>query len=521
LVGLPAAGRTAAAASAAPAQGSSRSPICRTLRAEQDGRIFSTAASEFQQASDLLGDLAAVAPQPLQGNLVSLQSTFGAVTADANAGTSVLPAFQALINSPLLINTEQSIADELTQLCGPDLAPPTTSNPTPLVIPDVCPGWTGQGNIYSNNEFPYLLDTSGANYWGFNTPVIPGGRVEVHGQYPYARYFSILPNDVNTDNLQQQTDAAIQPDPGSGNPFQGPLTPGEGRYYTINFDFSAPPANPAPNTSYVGLTETGKPNPYVLFVYRIYESDFGSLPNSAGVPLPAITYYNADGTVARSYPECDPYPNGTPPAPARIQSFPALPVPGPRATANPQISLSSDYHLPVNLLANPDVQYLSAFYSKDFGNVFVIRAKALTTPATPSVPVYTPGFDVRGWSVCSYNFYAGYANACYADHQVAVDKDGYYTIVVSTAANRPKDADLAHGVTWINWGPYLDGQITWRLFLAGSPLIQQIAAGIASGHPSAAAARYIPKFSYCTTRAFDAGHCVKQHGRNRDRVRGA
>ena len=488
--------------------------MCRTLREEQTGKLYSTATSEYQQASDLLEWLAAEAPEPLQSNLASLQSAFGAVIADANAGTSVLPAFEALTNSPLLINTEQAVADELTQLCGPKLAPPTTSNPTPVTIPDVCPGWTSQGNIYTNNEFPYLLDTSGANYWGFNTPVTPGGWIQIHGQYPYARYFSILPNDVNTDNLQQQTDASIRPDPGSGNPFVGPLTAGEGRYYTVNFDFSAPPANPAPNTSYVGLTQAGQPNPYVFFVYRIYESDFGSLPNSGGVPLPAITYYNADGTVAKSFPECNPYPNGTPAAPAQLQSFPALPIPGPHTTAHPQISLSSDYHLPVDLLANPDVQYLSAYYSKHFGSVFVIHAKALTTPDTPSIPVYTPGFDARGWSICSYNFYAGYANGCYADHQVAVDKHGYYTIVLSTAADRPRNATAANGVTWINWGPYLDGQVSWRLFLRSSPLIQQIAAAIASGHASPSVAPYIPRFCYTTRGEFEAGGwhgCSSRH----------
>lgn len=510
LIAVPATNRAAAAGGIAASQASRGAPVCRVLAEEQQGRIYSTATSEYQQASDLLGDLAAVSPQPLKANLLSLVSTFAAPTADVNAGKSVLPAFQALTDSPVLINTEQAVADELTQLCGLQLAPATTSNPTPTLIPDVCPGWTGQGSIYTNNEFPYLLDTSGANYWGFNSPAIPGGRIEIHGQFPYARYFSILPNDINTDNLQQQTDAFIQPDPGSGNPFRGPMTPGEGRYYTINFVFSSPPANPAPNTSYVGLTQNGKPNPYVFFVYRIYESDFGNLPNSAGVPLPAITYYNADGTVARSYPECNPYPDGPPPAPARIQSFPALPIPGPHTTADPQISVSSDYHLPVNLLANPDVLYLGAFYSEHFGDVFVVHAKALTTPDTPSVPVYTPGFDTRGWSVCSYNFYAGYANACYADHQVAVDKNGYYTIVISTTDNRPKNADAAHGVTWINWGPYLDGQITWRIFLADSPLINQIKAGITTGHPSEAAAPYIPQFSYCTPGAFDAGHCVTQ-----------
>jgi hypothetical protein len=39
------------------------------------------------------------------------------------------------------------------------------------------------------------------------------------------------------------------------------------------------------------------------------------------------------------------------------------------------------------------------------------------------------------------------------DMQVPVDKDGYYTIVVSRPEDRPRNATRESGVAWVDWGP--------------------------------------------------------------------
>jgi hypothetical protein len=413
-----------------------------------------------------------------------------------------VPAFQAL-TSPDLIKVEQRISDGLTAACGPVLAPPTTSNSEGDLAPSVCPGWTQQANIFTGNRFPYTIDTSGANYWGFNTPATPGGYVELHGQYPHARYFSILPNDVQTNNLKPQTDVFIDPDPGSMNPFRRRVPPGVGRDYTVRFRFTAPPAVPEPNTSYVGVMKDGKtPNPYVLFVYRIYGSLLGRGPNSGGEPLPAITYYDAEGNVTKHFDQCTPYPNGTPKAPDKIQRFPSLPIPGPLAAKRPKLSLSSNYHVPVDLLANPDVLYANTFYSKRHGNVFVVRAKALKTPDTDGgQPVSAKRKQARGFTVCGYNFYAGYANRCLTDHELHLDKRGYYTIVVSRW--QPDNANRRGRANWIPLGPYLDGQITYRFFLRNQPVLKSLASAISTGQATKRMARYVPQMTYCSMRRFE------------------
>ena len=57
-----------------------------------------------------------------------------------------------------------------------------------------------------------LIDTSASNYFsnrfwcgdgappGFHA-VPPGGRVEMKGEFPYARYFAFHPSDFDTNNL--------------------------------------------------------------------------------------------------------------------------------------------------------------------------------------------------------------------------------------------------------------------------------------------------------------------------------
>ena len=43
------------------------------------------------------------------------------------------------------------------------------------------------------------------------------------------------------------------------------------------------------------------------------------------------------------------------------------------------------------------------------------------------------------------------------DEQLALDEQGFYTVVVSDAANRPVNATPASGFAWLPWGAYPDG----------------------------------------------------------------
>jgi hypothetical protein len=65
-----------------------------------------------------------------------------------------------------------------------------------------------------------------------------------------------------------------------------------------------------------------------------------------------------------------------------------------------------------------------------------------------------PGGDVQYWSVSTVaSFTNGSLWDGVFDMQVPVDKDGYYTIVVSLPEDRPQNATDRDGVAWVNWGP--------------------------------------------------------------------
>jgi len=104
--------------------------------------------------------------------------------------------------------------------------------------------------------------------------------------------------------------------------------------------------------------------------------------------------------------------------------------------------------------ANASTAYLVNFTSRMFGPVYVFRAKMPTFPDTWANAKNMPGGEVQYWSVSTVaSFTNGSLWDGVYDMQVPVDKDGYYTIVVSLPEDRPKNATEKDGVAWINWGP--------------------------------------------------------------------
>jgi len=103
---------------------------------------------------------------------------------------------------------------------------------------------------------------------------------------------------------------------------------------------------------------------------------------------------------------------------------------------------------------DPTTAYMYVYLSRKFGPVYVFRGKMPTFPNTyENAKTMTDG-QVQYWSVAtmatatSGNLWDGIF-----DMQAPLDKDGYYTIVVSLPEDRPKNAINKNGVAWINWGP--------------------------------------------------------------------
>jgi len=472
--------------------------------------------NEFVGHADVCRQLLEVAPGEIEADLRFLHDLM--VQARDARGAAVLGVFPALCN-PELALVEGRISEYIAEQCGIRLTESEAERhyeAGKLVGESSCPGWPGIGSPLTNNRFPYLLDTSASNYFssrfwhgdggppGF-IPVPRGGRVVFEGEYPYARYFAFHPSDFDTNTLPTITDVDIEPDDDSANPFRGPVPEGKSRHYTAQLSFADAPDRPEPNTTYVGQKRDGTPNPAVFLIYRTTDSELGALPpNNAGVPLPSVTVLDAEGKEVLHFEANDPYPPGSTP-PVETTRFAPLPIPDWRALVWPgQFATKSNWGLPYDILASADILYLVTPYTRRLGEVFVCRAKALTTPHTPEEPVHAPGKDIRGFTVTTYNFWAGICNAAVVDHEVALDDGGWFTLVVSRAEDRPGNATASNGITWLDWGSYLDGQLTFRFLLRRDPKLQALKRAIDEGEVNREIAPYVPNAGHCTRAEFEA-----------------
>jgi hypothetical protein len=336
------------------------------------------------------------------------------------------------------------------------------------------------------------VDTN-AVYWGGTYAALPGTRIRIEGEYPHSRYISWNVYDAAARPIDALSDVQLLPDPGSSNPFlRGADRTVAQRSYTAFIEVGPRPAQPAPNTLYTGDSRGG------TFLYRVYVPDAGR-DQKGGVPLPSVTLESADGSGARFKAEqCRelqaPYAQ---PLNDLIAGLPGLPDPTNDGEGYPgrnppnwrlfQNLCSSAVDILLDnengeafqedagarcgngpgFLSNRDIAYVFAPTSRGFGELLVLRGRAPTFADTRSGPAVMPsGQQLRYWSFCQYEPATQRVIDCRSDDRVSVGPDGRYTIVVSTAENRPAGARPECGVTWLAWGPQTQGLLIYRHMLS-------------------------------------------------------
>ena len=498
----------------APARGAE--DFCSTLEQVNSGSVETSDVSELAGHAKVVDTLLRAAEdQALRDDLIQLRDTFAA-WAHAVDGQVPMQATFAILRDPELAGVQGRIADYIAEECGIRLGDGRYKVGTDASRRGRCPAWPSVGNPMTFNHFPNLPDISGGNYfaqrfWVLDSGETPpgmfgveaGGRVRIRGQYPQARYFAFHPNDEDLNNLKTLRDRDLDPDPGSVNPFrEEPDTSGP-HYYTAWLVFDQPPAEPAANTYYVGARKDGiKPTRWVWNMLRLYASDLGNGPNSGGVPLPAVTLFDREGEIVQHFDECEPFLPGEA-HPETDILFPVLPIADHRAEDPPTWSTSSNFDSPSDTLANADVQYLLTTFSRRFGDIMVIRARQLKTPNTrEGEPVSDPDSDIRLFTLCTYNIWSGSARQCLLDQDLLVDDEGFYTLVIADEAHRPANLE-SERATWIDWGPYLDGQLTWRMVYRENPFARRIAFALNGGYVPDSMQDYIPKAIPCTRARFE------------------
>jgi hypothetical protein len=407
---------------------------------------------------------------------------------------------------------------------------PATIGAASAAGPQSC-GWLFR---LSGDQVNAAFPDQAARYWAAELPIPPGFHAEISGAYPHSRYISFITYDPASRAIDGIADYEIAPAAGSTNPFvAGASRTATSRSYTVNVRNEVMPPQRAPNTIYTERpgqpTKTSRPTQTALVIYRVYEPDTG-LDITGGVGLPKLSLVSDDGTQRQDIPDC---PDHSLPSTQALTDALAGSGPGPGNDSIPSTKLGGRnppvwvrYTNAANGVANgvlntdrtgntpawPVVSsgtnmvpsggfyenihnaYMTAFDSASFGDVLVFHGKAPTTPRTyGGEPTMGTG-QLRYWSFCSNASTTQYLG-CLKDDDLPLDGKGYYTVVVSTAANRPTTATTACGIGWLPKGPLPSAPIILRNMLP-APTFKQAIQNAPQGTEQKTLGTYYPYGDY-------------------------
>ncbi len=395
-------------------------------------------------------------------------------------------------------------------------------------------GWQFQ---IAGDQLNVAFPDQAARYWVSNLPIPPGFHIEIHGQFPHARYISFMSYDPATRAVDGIHDSAIVPDAGSVNPFVAGNDRTGADYYTVKVvNAPVPASGRAPNTVYTDNGQSSDPTKYktsqptdtATFIYRLYEPDQGQ-DIFGGAGLPAVSLVSDDGTQRERLPDC---PDHSLPSTQQLTTSMAGSGSGPGNDSIPSPELGGQdppiwlkYTNLVNgvgngVLNNPrtgatwpavqstsnmlpsggfydnlDNAYMTAFDSSSYGDVLVFHGKAPTTPQTyPATATKMGTGQVRYWSICVNTTSTQYTG-CVKDDDVTLDSQGYFTIVISTASNKPATA-ACPGIKWLPKGPTPSAPVILRNMLPDPAFAQAIQKIPAQGQEQATLGPYYPNGYY-------------------------
>lgn len=374
----------------------------------------------------------------------------------------------------------------------------------PVVLESLNIGYPDTGSIYYFNNF-----------------TLPAGaRVIFRGKYPHARYFSFnsyFPVSGATKGVPSDSVSDVQmvPDDGSWNPFlPGAKRTANPGTWTMTVNGLTPPTSGVrdPNTLYAGTSGAGSAQA-VQIILRVYVPDKNrDLAGDGGVPDGELVL--PDGTSMSGQAACDalalntqtPTPTSFTQAqydglthlpPNAAKGYAGSDIHSPAMLAAPWYASFNGCHLQDafadnagypnsrNYLASPsgavacpntravinwankDNQYISTYLDRRFGpvadghNIAVLRGKMPVVPATLQRTPFVPGgTEMRYWSLCQTESLVTTETVnCLYDEQVPVSARGDFTIVISTAEDRPANATTRCGAQWMEWSPQGEGEI--------------------------------------------------------------
>src|SRR5713101_24489 len=405
---------------------------------------------------------------------------------------------------------------------------------------------------------PNLWPDKRPTYFMAQLKMPPGTDLTIRGRFPHARYFKFALYVFERNTFVALTNGSlasydIEPDPGSGNPYHvGADRTIKNRNYTIHVLTEDAPKNRvdrAKNTVYAGREAAE-----IQGVFRVYVSDegydgAGLGPADSPVSEGTLCTYEAklnDGTQLSAAEVVKRFarPLGSAPPPMSADAWYALvnskendPSLNPTtAPAREDSQFESFYGMKYTLVGafqtpaerakiklqaqmegggDPTTVYMFNYLSRKFGPVYVFRAKLPTFPNTYAGTKIMPDGQVKYWSVATMaSAPSGELWDGVFDMMLSLDKDGYYTIVVSRPEDRPKNATRENGVAWIDWGPGEGlndsrdrkdwGMLLMRFMVPNKDWEYSPAKAHKPGEEAAVMGPYYPKGYYTTKEKFEA-----------------
>ena len=362
--------------------------------------------------------------------------------------------------------------------------------------------WT---SVFDEENANLFYPDTGVNYYLGRVSLPPGARMIVRGKYPHARYTSFNVYDETFQPTDALADIDIHPDKGATNPYLvGHRRDRAKRGYTVKVVPDPVPRrdrNRARNTVYLG--DEGQPRYNASMVLRVYLPDKGR-NQFGGVPLPEVAVRLPDGTEIDQPATCTALtqqPSTGVTEADQQGSGPSIPN---YTTAKKHPDWERFFNVPRTMLrqfsqtladeygaesrgglfSDGNNAYVYAFIARDLGRVLVLRGRLPNVPETyGGERVFTRG-QLRYWSMCSVSMQPyGVTDTvgCVNDSRLVTNRNGWYTLVVSTPEDRPANARPRCGVTWLPGGS--GPQPDWSCATSGGPRFRPLgAAGHASRH---------------------------------------
>ena len=386
--------------------------------------------------------------------------------------------------------------------------------------------WRGpfSGDPYINIAYP----DSNVYYWAAVFTKPDDSKLEIKGDYPYSRYMSFFSYNERGKPIASLTDYSIQSD--SVNPFiPGNQRNDFNRAYTVQIMNENSTEILNENIHNI-LYAPQYRNNQQLIVYRVYLPDRDTAP-SGGVNLPNPVLTLADGTELIKKEACKAIKASQP----LTVSFDALGIPPNEyrklisqpnkpdtwpAQNPPEWFIQLDRKSLIGMYTgdidpgaprseggfypNLDNHYIRTIINRKHGKVLILKGKAPTTPQTYNGEGIVDEGELRYWSLCSnQSFVNTRVNDCLFDEEVPLGPDGFYTIAISRAEDRPRNAVKECGIAWLPMADDGDGMfdedvtiIQFRHMLPSSNFDHSIQRVMKQDQLEAIMGPYMPKSRY-------------------------